>query len=297
MRMLVTGAAGFIGSNICLYLEKEGHNVLGTDNLSHGSKQNLEGFSGEFVSKELSKISASDIAGVDAVFHEAAISDPTFKDENAIMETNLIQSKRIMEICVQKGVPFIYASSAAVYGNTKLPNKEFEAEKPHNAYARSKLLLDLEAIKMRGSQVCGLRYFNVYGPGEQFKGSSASMVYHFMKDVLAGKNPVIFGDGKQKRDFVYVKDVVRANMLALKSGKSAIVNVGSGKATNFTDLVGAISEKTGKKVKPIYKDNPFKEGYQYATEAELSLARETILYSPRWSLESGLMDYLSNLMA
>lgn len=292
MRLLVTGAAGFIGSNLSKYLEEAGHEVIACDNFSFGKKENLSGFTGIVLEKEHGRLSEANLSGVEGVFHEAAISDPTVTDEKLIMGVNFEQSMRLMKTCKKLSIPFIYASSAAVYGNTKIPNKEFQAEKPHNAYARSKLKLDYAAKEiMGGSQITGLRYFNVYGPGEALKGKTASMVHHFMKDIIAGKNPVIFGDGRQKRDFVYIKDIVRANMLALKSGKSGIVNVGSGKATEFTALVSEIGRALGKELKPIYKENPYKRGYQYATEADLSLSKATIGYMPEWNLKRGVKEY------
>lgn len=296
MRFLVTGAAGFVGSNLCKEFESQGHELVGCDNFFNGKRENLEGFRGELLAKGIGQLNQADISGLDAVFHEAAISDPTVKDEKLITETNFTQSLSLLKLCNRLSVPFIYASSSAVYGNTNTPNREFEAEKPHNAYARSKLMLDLAARELMGkSQIVGLRYFNIYGPGEALKGKSASMVHHFLASILAGQEPVIFGDGTQKRDFVYIKDVVRANMLALRSGKSSIVNVGSGRAVEFRELVSIIATLAGRKVQPVYKPNPYANGYQFHTEAELSNAGRMIGYRPEWKIEDGVRAYLEFL--
>lgn len=292
MRLFVTGAAGFIGSNLCMEFMRRGHEVVACDNFSNGTYRNLTGFRGQLLPKDICEIDENDLKGIDGFFHQAAISDPTVTDEKLVLETNLAQSVRLMKMCRQKGTPFIYASSAAVYGNTKSPNREFEAEKPHNVYAYSKLMLDYAARQEMGkSQIVGLRYFNVYGSGEEFKGKTASIAYHFLKEIMENRRPLIYGDGKQKRDFVYIKDVARANLLALESGKSGIVNVGSGKATEFRELAGIIAEKLGKKMEPVYKENPY-QAYQYSTEADLGQAKKLIGYSPEWGIADGISDYV-----
>jgi ADP-L-glycero-D-manno-heptose 6-epimerase len=293
MRILVTGAAGFVGASLCKELEKLNHEVIGCDDLSSGSRKTLEGFSGELLVRSIGSLSAEDIKKTDAVFHQAAITDPASKDEAGIMRHNLVESLKLMKICSQHCVPFIYASSSAAYGNTKLPNKEFEAEKPHNSYALSKLLLDCAAVRLMGeTQVIGLRYFNIYGPGEEFKGKTASIVRQFTTELLNNRRPIIYGDGTQKRDFVYIKDIVRSNLLAMKSKKSGVVNVGSGQSIKFNHLVSMIAEIVGKDLCPVYRENPFSESYQHSTHSDLRLAKKLIGFVPVWSVEKGLKEYV-----
>lgn len=301
MNFLVTGAGGFVGSNLCFALESLGHSVVACDDFAYSQRANLEGFNGKVLALSSGKLEPSHLRGIDAVFHQAAISDPTLDDEQKIMQVNLHFSVRLMDMCMHENVPFIYASSSAVYGNTKLPNKEFEAEKPLNAYARSKLLLDKEAVsrisKGSPSQIAGLRYFNIYGPREWHKGKTASMVHHFAMDILNGKTPVVYGDGTQKRDFVYVKDVVDANLAALESRKSGVANIGSGHAVQFNSLISIIAGQLGKTISPVHKNNPYSEKYQFATEADLSLARSLFGFSPKWGIEKGVADYIPLLKA
>jgi ADP-L-glycero-D-manno-heptose 6-epimerase len=290
MGMMVTGAGGFIGSRLAFKLERH-HKVVAVDDFSLGSRENLEGFKGKVISADFSTLRENDLEDVECVFHQGAISDPTFPDEERIMKVNCDNALAFMQMCRDLSIPFIYASSAAVYGNSQAPNKEFESEAPHNAYARSKLALDMGARKLWGkTPIIGLRYFNVYGPGEERKGKTVSIVWNFMKEVHAGRSPVIYGDGTQKRDFVYIKDVVRANLLAFESEVSGVFNVGSGVATDFTTLANTISEVYGKDLPPAYHDNPYSKGYQFHTQADLSNAQK-IGYSPEYDLETGIQDY------
>ncbi len=300
MKVLITGAAGFVGSRLCKHFESRGHEVIACDNFRFGSHKTLKGFKGKVFSKDFSSITDDDLAGVNAVFHEAAISDPTFKSETEIMETNFQDASAFMDRCCGLGIRFIYASSSAVYGNTKTPNVEFMDEKPHNAYAMSKLKLDHYAIKKMkdGNRINGLRYFNIYGPGEEFKGKPSSIVFHFLKSFLSGDRPVIFGDGKQRRDFIYIEDILNANELAISAKESFIVNVGSGKSTSFNDLYRLIEEELGmEETGPIYKPNPSPSNYQYNVEASLDLCAHKLGFVPSWSLKNGIKEFAAYLEA
>jgi ADP-L-glycero-D-manno-heptose 6-epimerase len=296
--MLITGAGGFVGSRLCKHFESKGHEVVACDNFRFGSQKTLEGFKGMMLAKDFSLIKNDELDGVDVVFHEAAISDPTFKSETEITETNFKKASMFMDLCCSLGIHFIYASSSAVYGNTEPPNVEFMGEKPHNAYAASKLMLDRYAMeKMKnGNRVIGLRYFNIYGPGEEFKGHPSSIVFHFLKSFLSGSPPVIFGDGKQRRDFIYIEDILRANELALSAKENFIVNVGSGKAVSFNGLYALMANELGMGgIKPTYKQNPFPNNYQYNVEASLELCSSRLGFSPSWGLENGIKEFAAYL--
>jgi ADP-L-glycero-D-manno-heptose 6-epimerase len=291
MKILVTGAGGFVGARLCKHFEGLGNEVVACDNFRFGSMKTLKGFKGKVISGDFASLEKDEIAGLDAVLHEASISDPTFKDDNEIMENNFGKSTRLMGLCASCKVPFIYASSSAVYGNSPAPNIEFRNEAPHNAYARSKLQLDHYAMSLmkKGNKIIGLRYFNIYGPGEEFKGNPASIVFHFMKSFLSGSAPVIYGDGKQSRDFIYIDDIIRANELAINSKASFIVNIGSGRSVSFNELFATMAKTLGiKNAKPSYVPNPFPNNYQYNTKASLERSRRMLGFSPSWSLENGI---------
>ncbi|MCS7084311.1 MAG: NAD-dependent epimerase/dehydratase family protein, partial [Aquificaceae bacterium] len=168
--------------------------------------------------------------------------------------------------------------------------------RPENIYGFSKLCMDrlaLKAIK-EGLSVAGLRYFNVYGLGEEFKGRSASMVFQLYKQIKEGKRPRLFKFGEQGRDFIYIKDVVNATSLALKSKKSGIFNVGSGESNSFNELINIIFERMGKKVEIEYIDCPY-EFYQKHTLADITKTKQELGFYPLFSLESGVRDYIRAL--
>ncbi len=303
MKLLVTGGAGFIGSNLALELERLGHDVTIFDNMSVGTFANLRGFTGTVIADDLSRLSHQRLLEIapDAIFHEAAITDTTVYDEKLMLQSNLDPMEPLLRYSGEKGTPLVYASSAAVYGAAKSPQQEGDAGVPLNVYGFSKWMCDCVAMrfikKHPKARVIGLRYFNVFGPREQNKGRMASMIYQLALQVKAGKNPRIFKFGEQKRDFVYVKDVVKANLLALENGKSGIYNVGSGKARSFNDVCNALTGALGVKREIEYFDNPFTDKYQDHTEASLERSGQGLGYKPEWDLEKAVKDYVAFLKA
>jgi ADP-L-glycero-D-manno-heptose 6-epimerase len=190
----------------------------------------------------------------------------------------------------------IYASSAATYGAVSGMSREEDAAAPANVYAFSKVIMDNLARRAAADdpdwKIIGLRYFNVYGPREAHKGVPASMVLHLSRQIKAGKNPRIFKYGEQKRDFVYVKDIVQGTLRALEAGESGIYNLGSGQARSFNELIAVLNKSLGTNFEPEYFDNPHAH-YQNYTEADLTAARKSLGYEPRFSLEEGVADYIS----
>ena len=166
---------------------------------------------------------------------------------------------------------------------------------PANVYAFSKAILDNLALRAAAESsdwiVIGLRYFNVYGPREAHKGVPASMVYHLSKQMRAGQRPRIFKHGEQKRDFVYVKDIVHGSMLALEASESGIFNLGSGHARSFSELVDTLNRTLGTNLQPDYIDNPHAH-YQNFTQADLTNVRNALGYQPQFTLETGVADYM-----
>lgn len=298
MKALVTGGAGFIGSNLALYLEKEGHEVTVLDDFSSGHENNLKGFKGEVLRADVATFQfSSKFKKLDAIFHQAAITDTTIADENKMFHANVDGFRNILDFAFRTGAKVIYASSAAVYGKGPAPMKESQLPLPTHCYGVSKAKMDemaKNAMKKENAPlIIGLRYFNVFGPRESYKGNASSMIYQLASQMKSGKRPRIFKWGEQKRDFVYVKDVLRANLLSFESTKSGIVNIGTGKATPFNEVIRILNELLGTSYEPDYFDNPY-SFYQDHTEADLSLARTLIGYQPQYTTQEGMRDYFGH---
>jgi ADP-L-glycero-D-manno-heptose 6-epimerase len=297
MKCLVTGGAGFIGSNLAIALQKK-HDVTILDNFSSGHRNNLDGFEGEVIENDIRKFDWTE-AGADIIFHQAALTgvvnprDGSAVMEEDIMAVDLEASKKIFEHCKKRKIPFIYASSAATYGMAPAPTKESDAGKPTNAYGRAKWLFEQFTSGQRHENlVIGLRYFNVFGPRERYKGKLASMIFQLMQQMSGGQRPKIFKHGEQKRDQIYVKDAVRATLLAMDAKESCIVNVGSGEAITFNRIVAALNDALGTKLEPEYIDNPYASFYQTHTQADLTLAKEKIGFEPQWKFEDAVKNYV-----
>ena len=301
MRYLVTGGAGFIGSNLAFTLSgerKAGVAVL--DNFSSGNFKNLLGFKGDVISDDICLREWWDKVGeVDAVFHEAAITDTTVHDQKRMMEVNVEGFRNILRFALEKGVKkVVYASSAAVYGNGGCPMREDQPLTPENVYGFSKAMMDNTAREFAEAHkditLVGLRYFNVYGPREYYKGHAASMMYQLYLQMKAGRRPRIFKFGEQMRDFVYVKDIVRANLNALEAENSCVVNAASGAPEDFNKVIDCLNKALGVKIAPEYFDNPY-GFYQLKTQADQKRAKAYLNYRPEWTLEDGIADYVKEM--
>lgn len=295
--VLVTGAAGFVGSNLALELEKRSPDVqiIALDDFRASSFKNLLGFRGDvlpFNVADKAWIASLGTRPVDTIFHLASITDTTVLDEQKMMFDNIEGFRNILDLAVVKKADVVYASSAAVYGSQDQPMKIEDGGLPNNVYGFSKWTLENLARHYSGTlKTVGLRYFNVFGPREEYKGSAASMTYQLFQQMVEGKRPRIFKFGEQKRDFVYVKDVVNATILAAGAKESTVVNVGTGKATSFNELIDAINEALGTHLKPEYFDNPY-DFYQNFTEADISHTKKTIGYEPQYTTREGIIDYV-----
>lgn len=299
MVFLVTGAAGFIGSNVALKLQEIGK-VFGVDNLLCGAKENLDGFKGEFISEDIRKCDYSKTAKkVEAIFHQAAITDTTVADKALMDSVNVDAFGRILTFAKKSGCKkVVYASSAAVYGKGKVPMKEDQTPSPANIYGESKVKMEMAAKEFLkenpGFSVVGLRYFNVYGPREIHKKKAASMVYQLYLQIAQNKNPRIFKWGEQFRDFIYVKDVVDANLKAFEYRKSGVFNVGTGKPNTFNKLIEVLNDALGKDLKPEYFDNPY-GFYQDETQADTNLSSSELKFNTKYDLKGGVEDYIKEL--
>jgi ADP-L-glycero-D-manno-heptose 6-epimerase len=326
--IVVTGAAGFIGSNLVKALNRRGlNNILAVDNMSSADKfRNLVDCEiADFLDKEhfraaLGSGSFDDEVG--AVLHQGACSDTMQTDGRYMMENNYRYSMDLLAFCQELEVPFIYASSAAVYGPGPKFKEEHANEKPLNVYGYSKLLFD-RMVRRRAeeqtSQVVGLRYFNVYGPREQHKNRMASVAFHcFNQYREQGKVRLFEGSagyegGEHRRDFVSVEDVVKVNLYFLDNPrKSGIINCGTGASQPFNDVamatVNTLRESEGKpalslaemKSQRLIEYVPFPEGlkqkYQSFTEADLTQLRASGYAAPFLDVQAGVSQYVSWLL-
>ena len=298
--IVVTGGAGFIGSNLTLALQEKFPDARLTviDDFRSGDFKNLEGYRGDFVAQNLAALDWREQFGnekFDAIFHLASITDTTNHDQFEQVHDNVESFRRILNFARPTKTRIIYASSASTYGPASEASVESNGAAPANIYAFSKTVMD--NIAMRETKdatdwiIIGLRYFNVYGPREAHKGVPASMIYHLSKQMKAGQRPRIFKQGEQKRDFVYVKDVVEGSILSLEAVESGIYNLGCGQARSFNELVDVLNKCLGTKLQPDYIDNPHGH-YQNFTEADLSKVREGLGYQPQFPLEVGVRDYM-----
>ncbi|MGN2615643.1 ADP-glyceromanno-heptose 6-epimerase [Aliivibrio fischeri] len=307
--IIVTGGAGMIGSNIVKSLNDKGFNdILVVDNLKDGKKfKNLVDLDiTDYMDKEdfITQIMAGDDFGpIEAIFHEGACSATTEWDGKYIMMNNYEYSKELLHFCIEREIPFLYASSAATYGETDTFIEEREYEGALNVYGYSKqqfdnyvrrLWADAEEHNETLSQITGFRYFNVYGPREQHKGSMASVAFHLNNQMNAGDNPKLFeGSDEFKRDFVYVDDVAAVNLWFLENGVSGIYNCGTGRAEPFRAVAEAVIKHHGKgEVETIPFPEHLKGAYQEFTQADLTKLRAAGCDVEFKSVADGVAEYM-----
>ena len=295
IKCLVTGGTGFIGYNLTKQLQKEGYEVL----ITGRHDENYEDIKNLIVGYDLFELDWDKIGNINILFHEAAIVDTTIMNRTEMLRINVEASKLLFEQAVKHGCKHIvYASSTASYGNEPAPYKEGVTKQNHlNPYGESKKLLDEFAIEFSKKhmevKIVGLRYCNVYGLYDKHKGKMRCYLSQIADQMRVG-NPKLFRYGEQKRDYIYVKDVVRANILASKSKESCIINCGSGKAVSFNYLVTVLNQVLNLKRTPEYIENPYKKTYQDYTECDMSLAKKKIGFVPEYSIEKGIKEMYSN---
>jgi len=305
MKYAVTGGAGFIGSNLVKNLVERGNEIIVIDNLNTGKKKNVK--------KNFKKINFFEVdirdfstiedimKNVDGIFHEAALASvqDSFRIPDKFFDVNVKGTENIFKIGKKLGIKVVYASSSSVYGNPiSIPIKENDDKNPLNPYAKTKLENDKMAEKYakNGLKVIGLRYFNVFGPGQSKE--YAGVIKLFLERIQQGLSPLINGDGLQVRDFVYVDDVVNANMLAMESNiNGKFFNIGTGTTISVLDLANMIIKFSGLKLKPIHRLAV--PGDVRATQADITKAKMMLKWKPTTSiqdwLKNAVLDVKNNL--
>jgi ADP-L-glycero-D-manno-heptose 6-epimerase len=300
VRAFVTGGAGFIGSNLAKRLANDGHDVVVADDFQSGTWKNLIDFTGD-----VRTFSCHDAAAItatlgndrfDAIFHQASITDTTVHDQRRMMENNVETFRALLDLAVSSKSRVVWASSCSIYGQGPVPMKESQPPDPLNVYAFSKLAMERMALRYApklAHPIVGLRYSNVYGPGEAHKGKFASMINQLAKQMRAGNCPRIFTAGEQKRDFVSVWDVVQANLDALTAKSSGSFNAGAGASWSFNQVVTELNRALGTDLEPEYFENPYSFTQDW-TETDLTEARRVLGYQPRHDLRKGIEAYLES---
>ena len=300
----VTGGAGFIGSNIIKGLNDAGEaEILVVDNLSNGEKHlNLNSLSiADYIDKNDYLSNLDKLQNVSTVFHQGACSSTTEQDGKYMMFNNYEYSKILLNYCLKNKINFIYASSAAVYGNgEKGFIEERESEYPLNVYGFSKFAFDnyvRRILPKAESQVMGLRYFNVYGPQENHKGRMASVAFHLFHQLQeTGKMKLFEGSAGFNRDFIHVADTVKINLHFYESKTNGIFNAGTGKTRSFEDIATTLQHLHGSgELENIPFPEDLRGKYQEFTEAGLNNLRSAGFTEEFMSLEEGVRQYYQQL--
>jgi ADP-L-glycero-D-manno-heptose 6-epimerase len=314
--ILITGGAGFVGSNLAFYFQnnypkskiivvdcfRSGETFSNGNLKSFGHFKNLLGFSGIVISGDindknlLKKLEKN--YKFDYIFHQAAISDTTVNEQDLMIKTNVNAYENLLKIAIKHKANMIYASSAATYGDSD--RFEVGYEKPNNVYGFSKVMMDNVTNEYLKNDldisIVGLKYFNVYGPREFFKNKTASMVIQFGHQILKGLTPKLFeGSDKILRDFIYIDDIIQANILATNPKKSGIYNVGTGKARSFEDIVNILQKELEIDNGKEYIPNPYIGSYQFFTQANIESTKKYLNYEAKFSMEEGIKAYIPEI--
>ena len=313
--ILITGGAGFIGSNLAFYFQDNYPNsqvvvfdcfrndeVFSNGNpLSYGHYKNLIGFKGDVICGNINKKNDLILLNnykFDYIFHQAAISDTRVYDQEIVIRTNVNSFYDLLEIAKKDHAVLVYASSAATYGNLPSP-QTVGKENPENPYGFSKFLMDQIAYRYADENpditIVGLRFFNVYGPREFYKGITASMAIQLGHQILDDKAPRLFeGSNLIERDFIYIEDVIQANIKACKPQKSGVYNVGTGNPRSFQEIADILQKELDTNLGTDYFSNPY-DGYQLHTQANISSTRENLGFEPSFSLAEGIKTYIPEI--
>jgi len=313
--ILITGGAGFIGSNLALYFQKNypdsrivvfdcfrSEKFFKNGNLqSFGHYKNLIGYTGTIICGNINDkndLSLLNDYKFDYIFHQAAISDTRVHNQEIIIKTNVNSFYDLLKIAKNDDAVLVYASSAAVYGSTPSP-QSIGKEGPDSPYGYSKYAMDQIACQYSKENpdmiIVGLRFFNVYGPREYYKGKTSSMVIQLGHQILDGKAPRLFkGSDQMFRDFIYIDDVLQANIKACNPKQNGTYNIGTGTSRSFQDISDILQNELGTDLGTEYFLNPY-DTYQMHTQADISNSQVNLKFEPKISLEKGINSYIPEI--
>jgi UDP-glucose 4-epimerase len=292
LSILVTGGAGFIGSNLVEDLLTSGDEVVVVDDMGTGSMLNLKDLNG---SLKVIQARCTDIPGLglepDAIYHLGIpSSSPMYKRDPYLVGEAINGSIAVFELARRTGSRVVYVSSSSLYSGLIPPHREDMEILVTDYYTEARLAVERMSelySRLYGVRSIGLRLFSVYGPKEQSKKQYANIISQFMWQIGKGNSPLIYGDGSQSRDFIYVKDVIESFKLAMKSSYEGTLNVGTGRSHSFNQIIELLKEILGSEVQPSYSDNPIKN-YVLHTQADTSKAEKILGFRSRYSLEEGI---------
>ncbi len=300
MKYVVTGGAGFVGSNLVKLLVDQGHEVTVIDNLYKGKKENLERVLHKIKFEEIDIRDFDNLERVlkstNGVFHQAALTvvQDSFDNPAEYHDVNVRGTENIFQLAHKYDFKVVYASSSSVYGHqNKMPIMENTDRNPINPYGKTKLDDEylFEKYSKMGTKIIGLRYFNIFGKGQTLE--YAGVITKFLDRINQKEPPIIYGDGSQIRDFIFVEDIVLANLLAMQSPvSSSLVNIGTGKAITISELANMMIETSGQNLKPIFKESL--EGDIKKSQADISLAINSLNWRPKKELQDWLKEIFSN---
>jgi len=298
MRFLVTGGAGFVGNHLVKLLVEKGHEVKVVDNLIKGKKENLSDIFDkiEFINSDIRDYEnlEKNLHNVDGIFHQAALTvvQDSFDNPEEYHDVNVVGTENIFKLAHKYDLKVVYASSSSVYGHKEImPIKEDATRQPINPYGQTKLDDEYlyEKYSKLGTKIIGLRYFNIFGQGQTLE--YAGVITKFIDRIRDRKSPIIFGDGTQLRDFIYVEDIVMANLLAMESKVSnLLVNVGTGNAITILELAKMIIDVSGLSIQPIF-ESPL-EGDIKKSQADTTLATKSFNWKPKKDFREWLTEIL-----
>jgi len=298
VRIVVTGAAGFIGSNLVKRLAADGHETLAVDDFSSASWANLIDHQGDLLTLDTSNDTSTlkQFGKFDVIFHQASITDTTVIDQRKMLTNNVESFRNILDWSAETGARVVWASSCSIYGQGAVPMKEAQPPQPLNVYAFSKLQME-KLAKIYGPKlkhpIVGLRYSNVYGPGEAHKGKFASMIHQLAKQMRAGVRPKVFEHGQQKRDFVYIADLMQANIKAMHAKESGNFNAGAGASWSFNEVISELNRVLKTNLEPEYFKNPYSFTQDW-TQTDLTESARVLGYKPEYDLKRGVEAYFES---
>jgi UDP-glucose 4-epimerase len=290
-KVLVTGGAGFVGSNLVERLSRN-NRVIVLDNFHTGDRKNLNSLGVEVVETDCGNVRNLGLSGIEKIFHVGIYSaSPMYRENHQLVGKVINEFIEIMDFARENRAKVVFASSSSVYSGLEPPHREDMEIRVTDYYTEARLCIERIAKLyhlLYGVKSIGLRFFSVYGPKEESKGRYANLISQFIWAMKKGEAPVIYGDGKQTRDFIYVEDVVDAIIKAMDSDISCdIFNVGTGRSISLNELVEILNRMLKTDIKPRHIENPIKN-YVPHTQADTTKIRNVLGFSPKFSLEEGI---------